>query len=476
MRRLPPALAAAAACALLSLPYLSSLGSFFASDDWILLYHQGRKPPLDLAAHFSPHVVWFYRPLQAIHLSVLYHAFGLDPLPYNLNLLALHLGVCALVYLLAAELTGRRWFAAGVAAVFAGLWFYVDVVTWKSNLNTLHSALATLGACLAFARYLRGGARGWLILTWVLSVVGFIAKEMAVNVPLLLVLVWALCREGSPAPRLRDGARVLAPVALAAGVYVLAHERWVENIYPSQPGYDFVNPIQAVIQSLFIYNHTLLAFYRDPVLLPQVPRLQAAVHALTAQFLLLPFLLLWASHRKRDPLLWFGTAWMLAAFLPAVFLTGFHSSRYYYLPAFGAALILVRLFEMAWGAASRSPRRGVAMAAVALFSAYFMAANAMTTLAVLNADLAESDGARRIYEVLRSERERVDDGAFIILRNAPPHYFYGGYGAPEMARFALDDSSADAAVEGTGSISTQGRAAYLLDAAAQPARLQRLGP
>ena len=62
--------------ALLSLPYLVAVRSFFVSDDWVYLTYYGAIPPWQVWRYFSPRVIWFYRPLQALQFGWLYHAAG----------------------------------------------------------------------------------------------------------------------------------------------------------------------------------------------------------------------------------------------------------------------------------------------------------------------------------------------------------------------------------------------------------------
>jgi len=79
--------------ALLSLPYLVAAPGFFYTDDWVHLRYNAAIPPWAVWRYFSPRVVWFYRPLQAMQFGWLYHAVGLHPLAFNLSLWVMHLGV-----------------------------------------------------------------------------------------------------------------------------------------------------------------------------------------------------------------------------------------------------------------------------------------------------------------------------------------------------------------------------------------------
>jgi hypothetical protein len=162
-----------AICLLLVGLSLTALHSFFANDDWLLLNHYGKLPLSTPWAFFSPRVVFFYRPLQAIQYGLFYHWFGFDEVPYNIALFLSHLCVCGLTYWMLTELTDRPPLATLATALFAAQWYYYDVLLWKANYNTLHWAIFTLAACAAFARWVRTGRPIWRTVSY-----GFCAIDL----------------------------------------------------------------------------------------------------------------------------------------------------------------------------------------------------------------------------------------------------------------------------------------------------------
>jgi len=72
---------------LLSLPYLIAVHNFFFTDDWLHLCYNRSIPPWQVWRYFSPRVIWFYRPFQAMQFGWLYHAAGFQPLALSLLLL-----------------------------------------------------------------------------------------------------------------------------------------------------------------------------------------------------------------------------------------------------------------------------------------------------------------------------------------------------------------------------------------------------
>lgn len=494
-----PSLVAAVACLLLSLVYLPALNSFFSNDDWALVYYYGQVQPARFWEYFSPVVIWFYRPLQAMQFGLFYHWFGLNELPFNLSLLAMHLVVCWLSFLLLRDVTRRPTLAAGAVALFAGLWIYMDILIWKANFNSAQWAIFTLASCVAFTRYLRTRENRWRLAAYGFCFANLFTKESAVSTPILLMLIWA-CLEWTPeqlrpaawSALLRRGLFLLGPSVLIVIVYIVLHGQ-VKDIYSSvqKPDYSFVDPGQAIRHILVAYNHTLISFRADPVLLPAIPGLRQAVLTLVLDKYAVPLnlvplvlaigVLAW---RKGDRLLAFGMGWIVISFLPMIFLKSYHASRFYYLPALGGALVVARLLDLAWTAADRlrSGPRSAVRVGVITFAVYLLVANVATTLNLVLADRDQSAKSRGVYELLLSRRGQVEPGALVVLRNAPDTFFNGGLGAPEMARLALKDATVDAVIDGQHM--EDARVAelkakpnvYLVDLDRSPLQLDRVSP
>jgi hypothetical protein len=461
-----PAWIAAAACLLLTLVYVPGLQSFFSNDDWALVYYYGQVQPARFWEYFSPVCIWFYRPLQAAQFGLFYHWFGLNELPYNLSLMAMHLVVCWLSFLLLRDLTRRPRLAAAAVSLFAALWMYVDILIWKANFNSAQWAILTLATCVAFTRYLRTGQKRWQYFTFAFCFANLFTKEAAVNTPILLLLIWACLewnvdslRPASWPGLLRRGAFLLGPAVLVVAVYIGLHGVLVKDVYSSvmKPDYSFVSPGQAIRQILVAYNHTLISFRADPVLLPAIPGLRKAVLMLLQDrfpiplnLLLVPLAVAAVAWRTRDRVILFGLGWILISFLPMIFLKSFHASRFYYLPALGGALVVAQLLCQAWAAAERLAQRPRSAARVAVTATviYLVVANVASTLNLVLADRDQSTKSRGVYELLRTRRGQLEPGALVVLRNAPETFFNGGLGAPEMARLALNDRTVDAVIDG----------------------------
>lgn len=106
-----------------------------------------------------------YRPLFYMTFLVNHRLFGLDPFPYHVLNLCLHLLVVVCVWAFARRLT-QNAIASYTAAVIYGIHpIYVDVPAWITLINELLQALLFLAAVYLFAKSLdtKGRAAGlWL--------------------------------------------------------------------------------------------------------------------------------------------------------------------------------------------------------------------------------------------------------------------------------------------------------------------------
>jgi hypothetical protein len=448
--------------ALLSLPYLLTSQSFFSSDDWVHLLYNRVIPPWQVWRYFSPEAVWFYRPLQALQFGWLYHLVGLHPLPYNLCLWGMHLGVCALVFQLARQLMDQR-VALLATVLFASSWVYVDVLFWRSNFNTLQWALATLGMGVLFLRYLRVRSGRLLSGVYLLCFINFLTKESAASAPLLLAALWwwHASEPGNGDPwrvRLREGVRLIAPFAALAALYICLHHSLVHDAYQgyNSLNYQFVSSMRSVWQTCFALNHLLLPFHADPLILPHLRPVASLIGALFQHVYILPCLLAAVLWRGRDRVVGLGLFWSLATLMPVTWLPDFHTSRYYYLPAVGASLMLARSIDWIWKRTGLSTRavsgwRPAAVAfrlSVPVLATYLLLVNlSLVTLFCLR-DRDETRLIKQAYTILAVQKGRVPRGSLIVMKNLPPACFVNGMGLPEMVRMALDDPAAHGVLEG----------------------------
>jgi hypothetical protein len=304
----------------------------------------------------------------------------------------------------------------------------------------------------------------------------FIAKEQAVCAPLLLGALWwwrQLApgnprlpgdREGTKRATLRDrlweGARLIGPAGVLTLAFVWAHAHLIHDIYQGYGRlyYRLVPPGEALRQTLFAFNHVLLSFHRDPVVLPLAPPVLRAVRFVVEHFLALPLLLGALAWWRRDRTLGLGIVWVFSSLVPVAWLLGAHTARFYYLPAFGSALILAHGAQCCWRAAvsreeraARPQQRSLARCSrmgLVLSLIYVLIVNvSMITLSSLRYR-DDSDLILAAFSVLREQAPRVPRGSLVVMRNLPASCFVKGAGLPDMVRIALRDRTAHSVLEG----------------------------
>ncbi len=277
---------------------------------------------------------------------------------------AVNLVAHALVTFLVAA-AALQWGATPAGAALAGLWFavmpaHVESVAWISGRTDLFCAAFLLGALLLDRRARRRGAAwpGVLALgCWTLALLG---KETAAGFLVLIAIVDWIER---PRARVAERRRWLAPYAVLATAWFVAHERFSDRpVFPPS--------VQAITLARRGWaGWTMLGtdlgflwpgFPHSPDFMLRLPAgpgdpavVAGALLALAAVTLTL--VLTWKRRRVALPL---ALVWLPVMPAMAVAITrgfGFYGERHAYLPSIGAAWAL----GVGWDAvARRAPPAG----------------------------------------------------------------------------------------------------------------------
>ena len=200
--------------------YWRALGAFFVSDDFEFL-----DGVVSASSWWGDHpdAARFMRPLVILTYVVCYRLFGLDPVPYHVAVLLIHVFNAWCVYLLALRLLPA---ASRLLAVVAGVLFLVfsshsEAVAWVAGVADPIVTALLLPSFLAYLRALEPDApRGWMALSVALMLAGALAKESWVVLPAILLVHAILFVDPSPAIRRRAalmiGAGLLAVVGYLA--------------------------------------------------------------------------------------------------------------------------------------------------------------------------------------------------------------------------------------------------------------------
>jgi tetratricopeptide (TPR) repeat protein len=230
-----PGILLLATLALVAAVYHGSLSVPFVSDDHALIEENTRlRQPRSLLDSFTesfwsrperPGPNAYYRPVTTLSYVLEYRLWGARPRGFHGTNLLLHLGCCALVFLLCRQ-AGAALLAALMATLLFGLFpRSTESVTWISGRTDLLAALGALGALALHSTM--PGRDGRRIAAAAALLFGLLAKEVAIaGAAAIAALEWA-ARRGRP----NGGRRIalhLAPAALALLVWVGLRAQFAE--------------------------------------------------------------------------------------------------------------------------------------------------------------------------------------------------------------------------------------------------------
>ncbi len=138
-----------------------------------------------------------WHPITWLSLMLDTDLFGDAPGGVLLINALLHSINAVLVYLLWRSMTGSKWTSVIVAVLFASHPLRVGSVAWASERKGLLSAMFSLGAMLAYGRYVRAPRiRGMYAAVIALFALALMSKPMAVTLPFVFLLLdlWPLGR------------------------------------------------------------------------------------------------------------------------------------------------------------------------------------------------------------------------------------------------------------------------------------------
>jgi protein O-mannosyl-transferase len=303
----------------------------------------------------------YYRPLNLLWFRINDALFGLRPTGWHATTLLLHLVATYLAYVLARRLTHRPLAAAATALLFGVHPMRHGVVAWISGSTESLWAVFFLAAFLAYLRSREGQRLRWIAVSCALYAMALLSKETAIMLP-VIVFMHAIIYGAHPADNSADSPAKTQPagqtlpkavrVALAyvpvAAAYALARTEALHG---------FSHTVVNLSWSAWALTIPSVAwFYAKQWLLPlhmaefynlQLQSRMNFWHVLAPALALgaLAALLWWSSKKLGAREVAFAAVWMSLLLLPAFDLPVFQvgdlvHDRYFYLPSFGAALLL----------------------------------------------------------------------------------------------------------------------------------------
>jgi tetratricopeptide (TPR) repeat protein len=316
-------------------------------------------------AGFENAAVNYYRPLNFVWMRLNYALFGPHPLGWHATAILLHLLVTLLAYFVARRVTGRPLVAALSALIFGIHPMTHEVVAWVcGTTESLWSAFA-FGAFLCYLKFRDTQRAMWLVGSCGLYAAGMLSKETAITLPALVfahAYIYGIRSAESTLkpflPRAYGAARIVSCYVVVAAAYLAVRVRVLHG---------FSHPQAHISSRSFLLTLPYTAFfYLRQWLLPLHPRefYETPIsNSFNVAHVLWPLVALtfiaaviWnLRHKLGSREVAFASAWMVLPILPALYFVVFPigelvHDRYFYLPSFGAALLLALVLEkLAYG-------------------------------------------------------------------------------------------------------------------------------
>jgi len=297
----------------------------------------------------------YYRPMNFLWFRVNDALFGTQPAGWHAMAILLHLLATALAYAVARRVTGRPLVAALAALLFGIHPTRHEVVAWVSGTT---ESLWAVFFLLAFLVYLKSRDRDrvrWIAISCACYAAGLLAKETAIVLPIVIFAhAWLYGTRATAEDTAETGwLRLRGCLGLAAiyGTVALAYLALRITVL-----HGFEHPQSYIsLGTLLLTLPSVAFFYVRQWLLPMhvgefydLPLWSSfdILHVLVPLLALVALAaILWLTRKKLGSReVAFAVVWMIAPLLPvldfAVLAPGqLVHDRYFYLPAFGAALL-----------------------------------------------------------------------------------------------------------------------------------------
>ncbi len=148
--------------------------------------------PSSITIIFSSIVCSNYHPLTVLSNALEYKIWGLNPTPFHVNNVILHLLNTLLVFWFIFLLSGKKIEVAFIVSLFFGIHpMHVESVVWVSERKDVLYTFFFIGALIAYYYYLHKAKNKLLsyLFVFVLFLLSLLSKVAAVTFPLILFLV-----------------------------------------------------------------------------------------------------------------------------------------------------------------------------------------------------------------------------------------------------------------------------------------------
>jgi len=208
----------------------------------------------EIKAIFTSFYASNYHPLTTVSFLLDHRFFGVNPTPYHIENVILHLINTWLVYLLALRLSTRNLIALIVATLFALHPMHVESVAWVSERKDLLYALFYISSLIFYLKYTSSALhKKDYMFTLVLFIAALLSKLAAVTLPLMLVAIDVYRGRGINAKSLME----------KIPFFILSIVFGVLNLFAQKAGGPvlFLFSSYGVIKGIFLFTSGLAAYF-----------------------------------------------------------------------------------------------------------------------------------------------------------------------------------------------------------------------
>ncbi len=284
-------------------------------------------------------IMGIYHPLTILSYAILYNFHELDPYPFHLYNLILHLFNTLLVFWFILRITDKNLVISFVSAILFGIHpLHVESVTWVSETKDVLYTFFFVFSLVAYTYYSADRKKLLLyFLALILFVLSCLSKGMAVTLSVVLVLidylqerrfVWKLLVEKIP----------FFVVSLLFGILAI-HAQSISKAIFMVPEYSFFNKLLMPVYSFMFYIFKMIWPVGLAIIHPYPPQ-DAIPPIYYISFILFILLVVFTLRSyKKYPELIFGIGFYFLCILPVLQLIpvgqAVAAERYFYVSSIG---------------------------------------------------------------------------------------------------------------------------------------------
>lgn len=353
------------------LVYINVLDGRFVFDDELLIVRNTLIHSLDnLGQFFSTSITQgafvsdgnFYRPLQTIIFAIIYQLFGLQPFPFHLLSVAIHIINSWLIYRLLKKLE-----LSNIASLLAVTFFLIHPVQTQavSYISGLADPLGLMLLLLSVFSFLKlftiKNAKTFLrysALTLSLIILALLTKESMIVIAPVLLMLYLLQEENKKQKKLyRKITYVLTATFILTGIYILLRFSVLnftniiglnaeESIYTQNVWVriaTFINNIPSYLR-LLVYPSDLY-YERGNNFFTEILTLKGLLGLLSIGLIAGIFIY---GYKKQLKILSYGSAWIFITFFPYIGIIPLNATyleHWLYISMVGIVMIIAFFLE-----------------------------------------------------------------------------------------------------------------------------------